>query len=210
MLSGPALFAVAAVITATAFRKCRILGAVTAAVLLALFFFVAPELPRDNFTAAIQSAEIYHSDSGEVQYSETGVLTHTAGTPTRRYPEWQAALMMSFEKPLVGIGPGTYQKNIGPFYDVIPRETGPNEPDIQNLYLVMVSTMGYPVLIAFLLLLYAGWNSGRSSASSPCARAAAAAIAAFAITAIWHPLLVRGIGLPLVFMLALARQRKAD
>ena len=208
MLSGPALFAVAAVMTATAFRKCKIIGAVTAASLLALFFFVAPELPRDNFTATIQSAEIYHSDSGEVQYSETGVLTHTAGTPTRRYPEWQAALMMSFEKPLTGIGPGTYQKNIGPFYDVIPRETGPNEPDVQNLYLVMVSTMGYPVLIAFLLLLYAGWNSGRAS-DSAYSRAAAAAVAAFAVAAIWHPLLVRGIGLPLIFMLVLARRRSA-
>ena len=207
MFSGAALAIVAAVMSATAFRRNRILGAVTALVLLGAFFLIAPELPRDNFTTAVQSAELYHSDSGSVRYSkeENGVLTWEAGEPTRRYPEWQAALTMSFEHPLVGMGPGSYQRNIGPFYDVVPRATGPNEPDTQNLYLVMASTMGYPALFAFLAILYAAWHAGRAEKSTACQRAAAGGIAAFAITAIWHPLLVRGLGIPLIFMLALAR-----
>lgn len=36
------------------------------------------------------------------------------------------------------------------------------------------------------------------------AQGVAASLCAFAATAVWHPLLVRGIGLPLVFLLALA------
>ena len=185
MLSGAALAIVAAVLSATAFRRNRILGAATALVLLGALFLVAPELPRDNFTAAVQSAELYHSDAGSVRYSdeENGVLTWAAGEPTRRYPEWQAALTMSFERPLVGVGPGAYQKSIGPFYDVIPRATGPNEPDTQNLYLVLASTMGYPALFAFLAILYAAWNAGRADGASDPARAAAASVAAFAATA---------------------------
>jgi O-antigen ligase len=112
---------------------------------------------------------------------------------------------MSFEHPFVGMGPGSYQRNIGPFYDVVPRATGPNEPDTQNLYLVIASTMGYPALFAFLAILYAAWNDGRDQAANALSRAAAAGIAAFAFAAIWHPLLVRGLGIPLIFMLAIAR-----
>ena len=207
IFSGATLFAVAAVMSATAFRHHRILGAATALVLLGAFFLVAPELPRDNFTAAVQSVELYHSDSGSVRYSdeENGVLTWEAGEPTRRYPEWQAALTMSFEHPLVGMGPGSYQRNIGPFYDVVPRATGPNEPDTQNLYLVIASTMGYPALFAFLAILYAAWNTGRDKEADAFQCAASAGIAAFAIASIWHPLLVRGLGIPLVCMLALAQ-----
>ena len=210
MFSGATLAIVAAVMSATAFRHHRILGAVTALVLLGAFFLVAPELPRDNFTTAVQSAELYHSDSGSVRYSEeeNGVLTWEAGEPTRRYPEWQAALTMSFEHPLVGMGPGSYQRNIGPFYDVGPRATGPNEPDTQNLYLVIVSTMGYPALFAFLAILYAAWNAGRDKEADAFQRAAAAGIIAFSLAAIWHPLLVRGLGIPLIFILAIARRHR--
>ena len=112
---------------------------------------------------------------------------------------------MGFEHPLVGMGPGSYQRNIGPFYDVVPRATGPNEPDTQNLYLVIVSTMGYPALFAFLAILYAAWNAGRDKEADAFQRAAAAGIIAFSLAAIWHPLLVRGLGIPLVFLLAIAR-----
>ena len=208
MFSGAALAIVAAIMSVTAFRNHRILGAATALVLLGAFFLVAPELPRDNFTTAVQSAELYHSDSGSVRYSEeeNGVLTWEAGEPTRRYPEWQAALTMSFERPLVGVGPGAYQRNIGPFFDVVPRATGPNEPDTQNLYLVIASSMGYPALFAFLAILYAAWNAGRAQEADPYRRAAAAGIIAFSLAAIWHPLLVRGLGIPLVFLLALTRE----
>ncbi len=209
MLSGAALAVVAAVMTAVAFRRGRVWGAVLALLFLAAFFLVAPEMPRDNFTTAVQSAELYHTEGGSVQYAEDAVLTHEAGEPTRRYPEWQAALTMSFERPLVGVGPGTYQKTIGPFYGPVPRATGPNEPDTQNLYLVLVSTMGYPVLFAFLAILYAAWNAGRVEGAPVTARAASAAIAAFAIAAVWHPLLVRGLGIPLVFLLVLARENAA-
>ncbi len=205
MLSGAALAAVAAVLTATAFRHNRTWGVAAALVLLAAFFLVAPETRRNNFTTAVESAELYYTETGSVQYAPGAILAHAAGEPTRRYPGWQAAIAMSFERPLIGVGPGTYQKNIGPFYGMVPRATGPEEPDTQNLYLVIASTMGYPALLAFLAILYAAWNAGRADGAPAVSRASSAAIAAFAATAIWHPLLVRGLGLPLVFLLALAR-----
>lgn len=204
MFSGAAFVAVVAAMSVIAFRRNAIAGVGCAILITVAFFYLAPLLPRDNFTSLVQSTEIYHSDSGEVKYSEDGILTWNAGEPTRRYPEWQAALMMSFERPFVGIGPGMYQKQVGPYFDMIPRATGPCEPDIQNMYLVMVSSMGYPALIAFLTMLCSAICKGQSG--DVAGVAAAFAVAAFAVTAIWHPLLVRGIGIPLVFMLSLARR----
>lgn len=206
MLSGPALAATCVAISALAFGRRKWLGAVTAAALVALFVFAAPHAPRDNFTSTVTSALPYHVDGGAVAYTEGATLEWQAGEPTRRYPEWQAATMMTLERPLIGVGPGSYQRNIGAFYDAVPRATGPSEPDIQNLYLVMASTMGIPALSVFLAILAGSFAMGLRS-DDVRSRGAAAAIAAFSVAAIFHPLLVRGIGVPLVFMLVLARRR---
>ena len=202
ILSGPALAAACLALSALAFGCRKWLGTLVTAALIALFIFAAPYTPRDNFTEAVTSALPYRVDDGAVAYAEGATLEWRAGDPARRYPEWQAATMMALERPLVGIGPGAYQKSVGAYYDAVPRATGPNEPDTQNLYLVMASTMGLPALAAFLAILAASFAAGIRSDD---ARGAAAAVAAFAVAAIFHPLLVRGVGIPLVFVLAFAR-----
>lgn len=228
-LSGAALFAICIVLFAMASIKSKWLGILTAALLTGLFFYIAPETPRDNFTTAIRSLEIYNSDSGEIKYAENASVSFEAGEPTRRYPQWQAAVMMSLDAPLTGVGPGMYKSQVGPYYESIPRSTGPSEPDIQNLYLIIGSTCGIPALLAFLAMIFgpvfglmpkALSQKPRSKSPEPKALsteieninyisfAASFAVLAFAITAIWHPLLVRGLGIPLVFMLVLARQMK--
>lgn len=225
-LSGAALFAIGLVIFAMASLKNKWLGILTAAVLILGFFYVAPETPRDNFSTAIRSVEIYNSDSGEIQYAEGSTVAFEAGEPTRRYPQWQAAVMMSLDAPLTGVGPGMYKGQVGPYYESIPRATGPSEPDIQNLYLVIGSTCGIPALLALIAMLWGpafavAGNRNHSqkpscdTAEGPAfsktrspnciSNAASFAVLAFAITAIWHPLLVRGLGIPLVFMLVLSR-----
>lgn len=220
-LSGAALFAVCAVVIAMAALRGRWHAVATASLLFAAFFYIAPELPRDNFTTAVRSVEIYNSDSGEIRYAEYATLPFEAGEPTRRYPQWQAASMMILEKPLTGFGPGMYKKNVGQFYDTVPRATGPSEPDIQNLYLVIGSTCGIPALLAFISILLgplfarkvcpgaSAEGLGRDCAprTDYIALSASFALLSFAVTAIWHPLLVRGLGLPLVFMMVLARKR---
>jgi hypothetical protein len=119
---------------------------------------------------------------------------------------------MTLTHPWTGVGLGNYQKHIGQYYAQVPRRTGPAEPDTQNLYLVLASSLGLPGLLAFLAVLaYAASAALRGAAGAAPedrrwqAWGVAGALGAFAITAVWHPLLVRGIGLPLVFLLALAR-----
>jgi len=72
---------------------------------------------------------------------------------------------------------------------------------------VLAASAGLPALAVFLAMLVTA--AGRAGIAAYRNRSALAlgvsgSLSAFAITAVWHPLLVRGIGLPLVFALALA------
>ena len=197
-LSGAAYFAVSGVIVCMAAARGPKWFIPVAALLIAWQAFVLPRLPRENDIAHFRSLALY-SDSGAVE---------------RRYPDWQAAYSMTITHPWLGVGLGNYQKHVGQYYDNIPRQTGPSEPDIQNLYLVLAASVGLPALLAFLALLVCpiqavrtavrDGSDSRFSLRTALAQGVTGSLAAFAFTAVWHPLLVRGIGLPLVFLLAFA------
>lgn len=155
--------------------------------------------PQTNEQVLFQSAAIYAPD----------------GHAERRYPGWQAAGEMILTSPWFGVGIGNYQRNVGLYTGNKPSFTGPSEPDIQNLYLVIGASMGLPALMGFLALLLiptlrvggaaarvSGWQQGLYYGVM-------GGLSAFAITAVWHPLLERGIGLHLVLLLVLARQLAA-
>jgi len=133
------------------------------------------------------------------------------GTVEKRYPEWQAAYNTVLTHPWLGVGMGNYQKRVGQFYDNVPQRTGPAEPDIQNLYLVLAASAGFPTLVLFIVFLAGAIRNARRAAAHGAGMQVAlglgvgGALVAFAFTAVWHPLLVRGVGLPLVFVLALAQ-----
>ncbi len=183
-LTGPCYWAIAAAIAALAALQ-GIRWFIPAAALLILWQAqVLPNLPRENDILHFESAALYEPD----------------GTPARRYPEWQAAANMLLEHPWTGCGPGIYQEEIGPYYGTIPNATGPAEPDIQNLYLVVASSCGIPALLALITL----FTTAIATALRHKHPGPALALAAFAAASIWHPLLVRGIGIPLAFVLALA------
>lgn len=191
ILSGAAYGAAAgAVICLAALRGPKVFVPV---VVLAVAWqaLVLPRMPRENDLAHFQSVALYDG----------------AGQVERRYPDWQAACSMVLTHPVWGVGLGNYQKHVGQYYDNVPRQTGPSEPDIQNLYLVLAASCGLPALFAFLAMLATAMrDAGRAAAAGRewLPAGTAAALGAFALTAVWHPLLVRGIGLPLVFLLALA------
>lgn len=188
LLAGAAYWAIVVVLlTMAAVRGARWLLPLMAALLL-WQCEVLPRLPREN----------------DLRHYESLALYSESGTPTRRYPEWQAAWNVVLTHPWLGVGLGNYQREIGQYYDQIPNATGPSEPDIQNLYLVVAASCGLPALLAWMALLTVSAAIAVRSGKA----GAAGAIAAFALTAIWHPLLVRGIGLPLVFALVLAQMER--
>jgi len=168
--------------------------AVCALVLGLLTLAVLPHLPRHNGEALGRSIALYDDD----------------GEPTMRYPEWQAAAEMALDNPWLGVGTGNYQENVGGYYGVLPSAPVKAEADSQNLYLVLASSLGFPGVVAFVgMLLWCARCAVVGAVRATgiergLAAGAAGSIAAFAVCAIWAPLLVRGIGVPLVFILALA------
>lgn len=190
-LSGASYAAIAVAIALIA--ACHGLKWFLPAAALLIFWqsIVLPALPRENDLIHFRSIALYNED----------------GTVERRYPEWQAAGSMILTNPVLGVGPGNYQKHIGRYYDNIPRKTGPAEPDIQNLHLVIAASMGIPALLAFLAMFIAPFRIENTFPIKhrTLIQGAIGSLGAFAFTAAWHPLLVRGIGLPFVILLAFTR-----
>ncbi len=155
----------------------------------------APLLPRSNPTVWSQSIALFDDD----------------GVPTQRYTEWQAARFMSEDHPLLGVGQGLYQDHIGTYYGYLPSPEHAAEPDTQNLYLVLGSSAGIPAAILFILMLAVFHGRALRAAhhaTDPVTRGLAwgvgAGLIGFGVACLWSPLLVRGIGIPLAFIMALA------
>ena len=163
------------------------------ACLLVAQVYVLPNLPRENDVVHFRSVALYDED----------------GVVVKRYPDWQAAYNAVLTHPWLGVGMGNYQKRVGEFYDNVPQRTGANEPDTQNLYLVLAASAGFPALLLFIVMLCGAVRRARRAAAHGPGQwlglGVGGALIAFAFTAVWHPLLVRGIGLPLAFVLALAQ-----
>ena len=186
-----ALFVSFAVVSALVSRR---LCLIFACVFVLFFGVILPHMPRSNGAVLLDSVAIYRD-----------------GTPTTRYPEWQAALVMTEENPWLGVGAGTYQRHIGRYYGAMPSPSIKSEADSQNLYLVLSSTMGVPGLLCFLGMLCVFGSRAARVLLQPgeawrrgLAAGLVGSIVAFAVNSVWAPLLVRGIGLPLAFVFSLA------
>lgn len=171
-----------------------------AVVVILLTIFVYPRLPRHNPQA----------------WYETIALYENTGEPAQRYPEWQAATNMALDNPLFGVGAGHYQRHIGSYYGIVPNRPEASPPDSQNLYLVLAASIGFPGMLFFIGAL--GWfmatalSTNRDPGFAGTAMGLAGGLFAFALNALWAPLLVRGIGLMLtaVMVLSVLYKQKTD
>jgi O-antigen ligase len=196
VLAGGSLLALVVAFAVLSMFRGRFYFAGFAAIFLLGFFLVLPQLPRHNPEVLRQSVALFNDE----------------GAVARRYSEWQAAADMTREHPLIGVGSGCYQDRIGEFYGILPIEGGKAaQPDSQNLFLVLSASIGLPGLACFAGLLLAGmaqaargYFSAGPAAEKGLYLGAWGSLIAFSINAIWSPLLVRGIGIPLVIILAFA------
>lgn len=177
-----------------ALRSPGALGVVALLLLLGSVTLL-PHLPRHNAGTLADSIAFFDE----------------AGLPFGRYPEWQAGARLVTDHALTGVGPGRYQSHIGAYYGTLPDRTGPSEPDTQNLYLVLAGSLGLPGLLAWGSLLIAAlgravraYVRSHPAPESGLAIGAFGGLVAFMINALWAPLLVRGIGIPLALLLSFA------
>jgi len=201
-LSGGTLIAVLIAFLFVAATRGRMAFVAVATALVVLVAFVSPRLPRDTMETARLSICLFDD--------ENAVST--------RYTEWQAAGIMVLENPLLGVGAGNYQGSVGQYYGALPDASGQkSEPDSQNLYLVLAASVGLPGLACFVGTLVScamtamkAYFQTEDGMRKGALLGFAGAILAFAVNSVWSPLLVRGIGIPLVVLFSLAHAMAKD
>lgn len=152
-----------------------------------------------------------------VQYGEAPSEEDYSYKWQQRCKEWQAALNMMAASPLFGVGWGSYQANVNMFYGGIPK---PNrnllEPDTLSGYMVWGASAGVPFLLIMLAL---GLHAGKSAAqrfwadpqrfSQGMSAGVLGALAALAVLGIFTDPLVRGLGITMALLFALAHALRA-
>jgi len=149
--------------------------------------------------------------------------------PNTRYIRWQAAWKLirgNRAAGLIGVGPGNFLAGVNRNYETggplrkpsaegrggAPDTWGltASEPDSFNQYLVYAAELGFLGLLGFLWVLVDGLSRAGLAvrAASPAARGLAlgalGALVGAMLVSVFHPVVVRGLGLPLVFILCAA------
>ncbi|PQV62999.1 hypothetical protein B1R32_11741 [Abditibacterium utsteinense] len=128
----------------------------------------------------------------------------------KQFIEWQAALGWSVPRErafATGVGPGNYQLNIGPLYNSLPNEEK-MPPDSNNLYLVQGVSVGILGLGALLWVLghfwALAWRAAKKFPDDWLGAGVVGALSSWLFVNTFHALIVRGAGLVLAFLFALA------
>ncbi len=128
----------------------------------------------------------------------------------KQFVEWGAALGWSVPRErafATGVGPGNYQLNIGPLYNSLPNEEK-MPPDSNNLYLVQgvsVGILGLGALLWVVLHFWASaWRAAKQFSDDWLGAGVVGALSSWLVVNTFHALIVRGAGLILAFLFALA------
>jgi len=112
---------------------------------------------------------------------------------------------MIADNPLLGVGAGNYQLNIGrpDYWGYLPNAKK-TEPDTNNLYLVLGGSLGLAGLVAFVAVLVRFTALAVSGARrrDPMMTGLAAALVSLAVANLFTALLVRGVTVAWVAALA--------
>ena len=130
----------------------------------------------------------------------------------KQFIEWQVATRFNTPRERVfatGYGPGNYQLNIGPLYgyDSIPNEKK-MPPDSNNLWLVQAMSIGVLGLGALVWVIahfwMLAWRAARLNKTDWLGAGVVGSLSAWIFVNFFHALVVRGAGLVLAFVFALA------
>ncbi len=130
----------------------------------------------------------------------------------KQFIEWQVATRFNTPRERVfatGYGPGNYQLNIGPLYgyDSIPNEQK-MPPDSNNLWLVQAMSIGVLGLGALVWVIahfwMLAWRAARFNKTDWLGAGVVGSLSAWIFVNFFHALVVRGAGLVLAFVFALA------
>jgi hypothetical protein len=130
----------------------------------------------------------------------------------KQYVEWQVATRWNVPRErafATGFGPGNYQANIGKLYgyDAVPNEEK-MPPDSNNLWLVQAVSLGIFGLGALIWVvshfLKLAWRAAQTRPNDWLGAGVSASLCAWVLVNFHHALIVRGAGLVLAWMFAMA------
>jgi hypothetical protein len=147
----------------------------------------------------------------QLQRLETWQIPSETQQVKKQYIEWYVAARRTADQRMhafaTGIGAGNYQFSIGSYYARLPNEEK-MPPDSDNLYLVMADSVGILGLAAlfwiFGYFLKRAHEALRLLPGDWLAAGVIGSVIAFFFVNVFHALIVRGVGLVLVFVLSLA------
>ena len=162
---------------------------------------------------AIVALVSWRGQNGLSQFREPFTkLSDKSQKVKKQFIEWQVATRFNTPRENVfatGYGPGNYQLNIGPLYgyDEIPNEKK-LPPDSNNLWLVQAMSLGVLglgaliwVVVHFWML---AWRAARLNTGDWLGAGVVGSLSAWIFVNFFHALVVRGAGLVLAFVFALA------
>lgn len=158
MLSGPLVWCLLGALVAISAAHGRV-TLVKCGAAVAVFLVLMPlVLPRNYAAALTELGNPY--EEGELYKIPRAEGTTDAGevkVVKKRWLEWQVALNMLADNPLLGVGAGNYQKRIGEYYGTLP-DVKKSEPDTNSLYLVIGGSIGLAGLVSLVALLAYFWR----------------------------------------------------
>lgn len=126
-------------------------------VLAFLLIAAAAGLGREAIWDSMQKNENVSGD--DLMMTAKSVTNVTSDESNReRVNRWSCAVRMSYDRPWLGFGPGTYERNYGP-YQLLNEKTRISSAegdrgDAHSEYLTALSEQGWPGLIIWLTLLF--------------------------------------------------------